>query len=176
MYCYMYHRYLTFSHWSGVTPYTSSYEFAGSCVFDKQLPENLSLRPMNLIKGKPYPEVTAAILPSSLGNIHSFALVYSTWLPVSVYGTDSIVLTLDTFLGSVLCVIPSGEPESLCSAWMLLLRHSPDFPREHPHSTNINPIICNAYNPSSYLRIQQKSWNINHVPIGCGFRHPLRTD
>ena len=36
---------LTFRHWSGVTPYTSSYEFAGSCVFDKQLPEKLSLRP-----------------------------------------------------------------------------------------------------------------------------------
>ena len=36
---------LTFRHWSGVTPYTSSYEFAGSCVFGKQLPENLSLRP-----------------------------------------------------------------------------------------------------------------------------------
>ena len=31
-------RYLTFWHWSGVTPYTSSCEFAGSCVFDKQLP------------------------------------------------------------------------------------------------------------------------------------------
>src|SRR3989344_4366041 len=30
--------YLTFGHWSGVTPYTSSYEFAGSCVFGKQLP------------------------------------------------------------------------------------------------------------------------------------------
>ena len=29
---------LTFWHWSGVTPYTSSYEFAGSCVFDKQSP------------------------------------------------------------------------------------------------------------------------------------------
>ncbi len=36
---------LTFSHWSGVTPYTSSYEFAGSCVFDKQSPGVLSLRP-----------------------------------------------------------------------------------------------------------------------------------
>jgi len=36
---------LTFRHWSGVTPYTSSYEFAGSCVFGKQLAENLSLRP-----------------------------------------------------------------------------------------------------------------------------------
>ena len=36
---------LTFWHWSSVTPYTSSYEFAGSCVFDKQLPGRLSLRP-----------------------------------------------------------------------------------------------------------------------------------
>ena len=48
-------QYLTFWHWSGVTPYTSSYEFAGSCVFGKQLLESLSLRPMNLITGKPYP-------------------------------------------------------------------------------------------------------------------------
>ena len=36
---------LTFGHWSGVTPYTSSYEFAGSCVFGKQLPEILLLQP-----------------------------------------------------------------------------------------------------------------------------------
>ena len=40
-------RYLTFWHWSGVTPYTSSCEFAGSCVFGKQLPEILSLRPFH---------------------------------------------------------------------------------------------------------------------------------
>ena len=39
------HSCLTFWHWSGVTPYTSSCEFAGSCVFDKQSPEKLSLRP-----------------------------------------------------------------------------------------------------------------------------------
>lgn len=37
---------LTFSHRSGVTPYTFSYEFAGSCVFSKQSPERLSLRPI----------------------------------------------------------------------------------------------------------------------------------
>ena len=36
---------LTFSHRSGVTPYTSSCELAGSCVFGKQLAEILSLRP-----------------------------------------------------------------------------------------------------------------------------------
>jgi hypothetical protein len=39
------HPHLTFWHWSGVTPYTSSCEFAGSCVFDKQSPGILSLRP-----------------------------------------------------------------------------------------------------------------------------------
>jgi hypothetical protein len=36
-----YPRRLTFWHWSGITPYTSSYEFAGSCVFDKQLADIL---------------------------------------------------------------------------------------------------------------------------------------
>lgn len=29
---------LTFWHWAGVTPYTSSYELARSCVFAKQSP------------------------------------------------------------------------------------------------------------------------------------------
>ena len=41
----MYRPHLTFRHWSGITPYTSSYEFAGSCVFGKQSPGNNSLRP-----------------------------------------------------------------------------------------------------------------------------------
>ena len=43
---------LTFSHRSGVTPYTSSYELAGSCVFDKQSPEILSLRPRFFTSGQ----------------------------------------------------------------------------------------------------------------------------
>ena len=30
---------MTFWHWAGITPYTSSYEFAESCVFGKQSPE-----------------------------------------------------------------------------------------------------------------------------------------
>ena len=38
---------LTFSHRSGVTPYTSSCELAGSCVFGKQSPGRLSLQPFN---------------------------------------------------------------------------------------------------------------------------------
>ena len=35
------HSYLTFRHWSGVTLYTSTYVFAESCVFVKQLPGKL---------------------------------------------------------------------------------------------------------------------------------------
>ena len=29
---------LTFEHWAGVSPYTSSYDLAGTCVFGKQSP------------------------------------------------------------------------------------------------------------------------------------------
>ena len=36
---------LTFPHRSGVSPYTSTYVLAGTCVFVKQSPEKLSLRP-----------------------------------------------------------------------------------------------------------------------------------
>ncbi len=46
------HPCLTFRHWSGVTPYTSSCEFAGSCVFVKQLPGKLSLRPHVFRRGQ----------------------------------------------------------------------------------------------------------------------------
>ncbi len=39
-------RGLTFRHWPGVSPYTSSYEFAETCVFDKQSPGVFSCAPM----------------------------------------------------------------------------------------------------------------------------------
>ena len=32
------HPSLTFQHWAGVSPYTSSFDFAETCVFAKQLP------------------------------------------------------------------------------------------------------------------------------------------
>ena len=32
------HLLLTFQHWAGVSPYTSSFDLAETCVFDKQLP------------------------------------------------------------------------------------------------------------------------------------------
>ena len=78
--------YLTFRHWAGVSPYTSSFELAQTCVFDKQ---SLGLFRCGLeIRGRPYPEVTVAVLPSSLTRVLSYTLVYSTRAPESVCGTD----------------------------------------------------------------------------------------
>lgn len=101
---------LTFSHRSGVTPYTSSCEFAGSCVFNKQSPESLSLRPAHRCVGRPYCELTAAILPSSLRKNHSYPLGYSPYPPVSVSGTDSVLLTLEVFRGNALNRLAEGKP------------------------------------------------------------------
>ena len=59
---------LTDWHWAGVTPYTSSCEFAESCVFGKQSPGpfhcglfRLPARSGTSTRGAPYPEVTELI-------------------------------------------------------------------------------------------------------------------
>ena len=94
---------LTFWHWAGVSPYTSSYDLAETCVFGKQLHEffRCALHLLNKIKsaGRPYPEVTAAVLPSSLSLVISFTLVYSTHPPVSVFGTEQYIPRYEDFLG-----------------------------------------------------------------------------
>ena len=40
--------------------------------------------------GRPYPEVTAAVLPSSLTKVLSFTLGFSPYPPVLVCGTDTL--------------------------------------------------------------------------------------
>ncbi len=49
---------LTYRHWAGVSPYTSGFPFARTCVFDKQSVSNLSLR-------SPYGDRTSRKLTSS---------------------------------------------------------------------------------------------------------------
>ena len=50
---------LTFQHRAGVTPYTSSYDLAESCVFDKQSPGPIHCGSLKV--STPYPEVTGSI-------------------------------------------------------------------------------------------------------------------
>ena len=76
---------LTFRHWAGVSPYTSACAFAQTCVFGKQ-----SVEPLYCglaCTRRPFSRSYGAILPSSLARVLPFAFVFSTHLPVSVYGT-----------------------------------------------------------------------------------------
>ena len=79
---------LTFQHWSGLSPYTSSYEFAGTCVFDKQSLGVHSLRPR--LSGA----IHIANLRMLFCRVPSGDFTRSPWhsyasLPVLVCGTDS---------------------------------------------------------------------------------------
>ena len=127
--------------------------------------------------GKPYPEVTAAFLPSSLGTTHSFVLVYSTWSPVSVCGTDSIFLSLEIFLGSVLCIIVLSRSLKLFISLKFTIKGSVRiFLYIILKKQTSNPIMSNTYyTPSSHHKIQ-KSGNINPMSIEYGFLHSLRPD
>ena len=79
---------LTFQHRAGVRPYTSSCEFAESCVFAKQSPGpfhcGLSIRRQ---RRRPFSRSYRTILPSSLAVSHSSTLEFSSQPPVSVCGT-----------------------------------------------------------------------------------------
>ena len=82
---------LTFQHRAGVSPYTSSFDFAETCVFDKQ-----SLGPIHCgcsCEQHPFSRSYGVILPSSLTRVLSHTLGYSPRLPVSVYGTGRCFLT-----------------------------------------------------------------------------------
>ena len=92
---------LTFQHWSGVSPYTSPYGFAETCVFGKQSVEKLSLRP-TLLPARHIANLRLAFLPSSLTNALPFILGYSPSPPVSVCGTDARILILEDFPGTLL--------------------------------------------------------------------------
>ena len=90
---------LTFRHWAGVSPYTSSFNLAETYVFAKQSPGPFLCSPFMLHKrrcftllGHPFSLSYGIILPSSLTRVLSRALGFSPHLPVSVCGTGSFIL------------------------------------------------------------------------------------
>ena len=83
---------LTFRHWAGVSPYTSAFALAETCVFAKQSPgpfhcglDQLSHK-VNAAR-HPFSRSYGVNLPSSLTRVLPIALVCSTRLPASVCGT-----------------------------------------------------------------------------------------
>ena len=92
---------LTFQHRAGVSPYTSSFDFAETCVFDKQLPGPIHCgsycyeHPLSLSYG--------VNLPSSLTTLLPLALESSSYLCVGLrYG--HLVYTQD-FSRLIPCIL-----------------------------------------------------------------------
>ena len=124
---------LTFRHWAGVSLYTSSCDFAQTCVFGKQsigpflcgLVKLRSVRPLTLPR-RSLSRSYGSSLPNSLTKVLPFPLVYSTRLPVSVCGTVAQV-SLEAFLGSSGSIASAlaGSPSLLSSVGLLTPTSSP---------------------------------------------------
>ena len=78
---------MTFRHRAGVSPYTSPFGFAETCVFDKQSPGpfHCGLR----FRRHPFFRSYGVNMPSSLTTLLPMALGFSPHLPVSVCGTGA---------------------------------------------------------------------------------------
>ena len=79
---------LTFQHRAGVSPYTSSFDLAETCVFDKQLPGPIHCG--SPLREHPFSRSYGVNLPSSLTTLLPLALEFSSYLPVSVCGTGAL--------------------------------------------------------------------------------------
>ena len=78
---------LTFQHRAGVSPYTSSFDLAQTCVFAKQSPGPILCG--SLLHEHPFSLSYGVNLPSSLTTLLPLALEFSSYLPVSVCGTGT---------------------------------------------------------------------------------------
>ena len=80
-----------------------SYDFAETCVFDKQSPGPGHCDQAIEVTWHPFSRSYGVILPSSLERVLSRPLVYSTNPPVSVYGTGTLCyIVVRAFLGSMI--------------------------------------------------------------------------
>ena len=78
---------LTFQHRAGVSPYTSPFGFAETCVFDKQSPGPFHCG-LHCWR-HPFSRSYGVNMPSSLTTLLPLALGFSPHLPVSVCGTGA---------------------------------------------------------------------------------------
>src|SRR4029450_9784534 len=98
---------VTFRHRAGVSPYTSSFDLAETCVFGKQSLEPIHCGPLRhppargfTLLGRSLSRSYGAILPSSLTRVISITLVFSTCPPVSVL-VRARASSLEAFLGGM---------------------------------------------------------------------------
>ena len=97
------HLLLTFQHWAGVSSYTSSFDFAETYVFAKQLLGTILCD--QVLPWHPFSLSYGVSLPSSLTMLLSLILGSSPHLPVSVCGTGTIYNFCNLFSPAYFLVI-----------------------------------------------------------------------
>ena len=138
---------LTFQHRAGVSPYTSSFDLAETCVFAKQSPGPILCGSFEHSLFRSY----GVNLPSSLTTLLPLALEFSSCPPVSVCGTG-ICFYSQSFSRLQLSVLPYSNFGPL--------RPGQPTPGSHPFEVS----LCLNYR---WLR------NINRMCIGYAFRPDL---
>ena len=98
------HLLLTFRHRAGVSPYTSSFDLAETCVFAKQLPGPIHCG--SLLHEHSLSLSYGVNLPSSLTTLLPLALESSSYLPVSVCGTGTYLIYRRAFLALIQVTLP----------------------------------------------------------------------
>ena len=109
-----------------------------------------SLAAALIAQGRPYLEITTAVLPSSLTKVLSCTLGFSPRIPVSVYGTDTIRLALEGFLGTIFARIASVKDFSFCH--LCLVKIVPDLPKTPNASINAHTMGRSNLNSASLHR------------------------
>ena len=134
----------------------------------------ISLAAAHIAVGRPYSEVTAAVLPSSLTRFLSYTLGYSPHPPVSVWGTDTLVLALEVFLGTSFNRIESILRLSLLST--LALNDRRIYLPVTPLANNvINQITLNLHQCVTPSENQDSAGILTSSSIDYAFRPRLRT-
>ena len=131
---------MTFRHRAGVSPYTSSFDFAETCVFGKQSVGPRRCGPLELwpangltLLGRPFSRSYGTILPSSLTRVLSITLVFSTRPPVSVL-VRARFHSLEAFLGGMESTTCRLTPTDIPSRSMWTL----DFPGVPPTGLSVD--------------------------------------
>lgn len=138
---------MTFRHRAGVRLYTSSFDFAQPCVFVKQLPGPI-LCALHCCRD-PFSRSYRVNLPSSLTMNLPSALVYSTRLRVSVYGTGTLWVKLSGFsresvyllycAARGLCILLSSARKVDLPAFLITYTLQRPFPSERGSVTSPSP-------------------------------------
>ena len=92
---------MTFRHRAGVSPYTSPFGFAETCVFDKQSPGPFHCD-LHCCR-HPLFRSYGVNMPSSLTTLLPLALGFSPHLPVSVCGTGAVRIHIPFLATMSLC-------------------------------------------------------------------------